>query len=76
MEYCVLKGRRGQILVDSGEAKKRFVASFIDGRWTADMLFEVYELRDDFWRVRDENMVEALIEQAIGAIQSQEITLE
>ena len=75
-EYRVVRGRYGQVLVDSGEGSTGFVASFVDGRWTADMLFEVYELHYDFWRVRDVNEAQALFEQARHAVLSQEITLE
>lgn len=38
MEYRVFKGRSRQVLIDSENASRCLVASFVDGRWSADAL--------------------------------------
>lgn len=64
-----MKSEDGEILL--GDQTDDFMASFKDGRWIADDIFEFYDLEENFWHIQDDAEIHRLMAEARAALESQ-----
>ncbi|MBA4073426.1 MAG: hypothetical protein C0508_00210 [Cyanobacteria bacterium PR.023] len=65
MEVEVSKSKKGDLLV---LAEDGFAASFKNGKWTEEILFDQYQMRDDFTYIDDQFESQRIFKEALLAL--------
>jgi len=66
MEVEVSKSKNGDLFV---LAEDGFAASFKNGKWTEEILFDQYQMRDDFTYIDDELESQRIFKEALVALE-------
>lgn len=61
-----MMSERGEILL--ADKRDNFFASFQDGKWIADDIFEFESLVEDFWHIRCKQKIDELLNEARAAL--------